>query len=250
MRTHAEWQAWAKRDPLWAVASWSGRERDGANPWTDEEFYALGADWLDFDRAWRDSIGHSSRSILEIGCGAGRITRMLADPFSRVIAVDVASDAVLYAQSRVLADNIVWRVGTGDVLPADDASVDSIFSCHVFQHFHDNAAQLHAFKEIRRVLLPGGTFFVHIPLHTFPAGHFSAIAHAGYAAFCQLQRLHAHVQRQLMRVGAKPPMRVVSYEMELLHTHLRTLGFIDVGVSMATIGAGSGVHPCIYGRRS
>jgi hypothetical protein len=63
------------------VASWAGRERNGPNPWTDKEFYELGADWLDFDRLWRQTVGYEPGIVLEIGCGAGRITRMLAGAF-------------------------------------------------------------------------------------------------------------------------------------------------------------------------
>ena len=49
MKSNTEWELWGKSDPLYGVASWAGRERGGENPWTDEDFYALGEDWLDFD---------------------------------------------------------------------------------------------------------------------------------------------------------------------------------------------------------
>jgi len=42
MKSNQEWMQWGKVDPLYAVASWKDRERSGSNPWTDEEFYAIG----------------------------------------------------------------------------------------------------------------------------------------------------------------------------------------------------------------
>ncbi|HEY2010067.1 MAG TPA: hypothetical protein VGH23_13825 [Rhizomicrobium sp.] len=52
--SNKEWIAWGEKDPLWGVASAPGKERGQPDAWTDEEFYALGAedfaDYLDF---WR-----------------------------------------------------------------------------------------------------------------------------------------------------------------------------------------------------
>src|SRR5690242_16045210 len=117
MLTDAEWKAWGKRDPLWGVASHKGREKDGANPWTDDEFYALGEDWTRiYERAWRTRGGTFGGTVVEIGCGAGRITQMLAHAFDRVIAVDVSPDIIAYAKARIGGDHISWHVGKGDRL--------------------------------------------------------------------------------------------------------------------------------------
>ena len=51
--SNIEWQKWGDVDPLWGVAAWVGRERQGRAPWTDEEFYKLGEmDWQDFFTHW------------------------------------------------------------------------------------------------------------------------------------------------------------------------------------------------------
>ena len=40
---------WGKTDPLFAVASWENRNREGTSPWTEDEFFQLGkSDWQDF----------------------------------------------------------------------------------------------------------------------------------------------------------------------------------------------------------
>src|SRR5262249_6306440 len=51
--SNVEWIAWARKDPLYAVATCPNRDREGAAPWSDAEFYALGeSDWTDFRRRW------------------------------------------------------------------------------------------------------------------------------------------------------------------------------------------------------
>ncbi len=41
MKTNIEWRLWGKRDPLYGVATWPGREKDGKHPWIDSEFDLL-----------------------------------------------------------------------------------------------------------------------------------------------------------------------------------------------------------------
>lgn len=38
MRSTTEWPFWGRHDPMWAVATTEGRERDGPNPWTIDDF--------------------------------------------------------------------------------------------------------------------------------------------------------------------------------------------------------------------
>ena len=57
MKSNVEWKKWGEVDPLYAVASWAGKQRGQSNPWTDEEFYELGrSDWADFVRHWQGTF--------------------------------------------------------------------------------------------------------------------------------------------------------------------------------------------------
>src|SRR4051794_31242061 len=87
-----EWRRIARgSDVLYSIASVPGKQ--GA--WTEEEFYAHGAeDWARFRRQWQQYWPRLGGTCLEIGCGAGRITSVLASSFDRVIAVDVAADMI------------------------------------------------------------------------------------------------------------------------------------------------------------
>jgi ubiquinone/menaquinone biosynthesis C-methylase UbiE len=253
VKSNVEWKQWGRLDPLYGVASIAGRQRDGENPWTDEEFYVLGEDWNDFKVAWLRTTGFEPGSVLEIGSGAGRITRMLSATFAQVIATDVSSDILEYARDRISADNISWHVSDGDTIPVSDASVDAVFSCHVFQHFPNNATQLAIFREVHRVLKTGATFFIHLPIHTFPVVNlaFSRAARLAYRTFLRVSSLRAAMRRTMIRAGiGKPYMHGVSYEMGNLFSDLENIGFADLSVSAITVRSGEGIHSCVTGRKS
>lgn len=249
MKTNAEWKAWGDLDPLFGVASWQGRRRTDKTPWTDNEFYALGADWLDFERTWQANIGFRPGEVLEIGCGAGRMTQMLARTFANVTAADVAPGMIAYAISHVTAQNIRWEVTDGESLPAHADSMDAVFSCHVFQHFPNNAAQLHTFGDIFRVLKPGGSFYIHLPVHEYPEVNrsFRSFARMTYRWFVRLQSGKAAIMRRIGPLLGKPYMHGVSYEMRPLFRDLRNLGFEQVGMTVVQLKHGP--HSCVFGRK-
>jgi SAM-dependent methyltransferase len=251
MKSNEEWIEWGKTDPLYGVASWPGKKKGSSNPWTDEEFYALGSDWDEFSAVWKRASGYSPGTALEIGSGAGRITRRLAETFSRVVATDVSKDILEYAKARIAAQNISWNVSDGAVLPAADSSIDAVFSCHVLQHLPSPAAQLSIFREVHRVLRDGGTFFIHLPLHVFPEVNtrFSNIARRAYGFSLRITSVRDELRRRLMRFGFTPPMRGVSYELVSLLNDLKALGFHELTVSTVLIGSVQSAHSCISGRK-
>jgi SAM-dependent methyltransferase len=251
MKTNEEWRLWGKRDPLFGVASWRGRQRGGDRPWTDEEFYALGDDWLDFHDHWQ-RYGMLASSVIEIGCGAGRITNHLARSFSKVVGSDVSEDMIAYARRRVTAPNIEWRVSDGLRLPAADSSIDAVFSCQVFQHFPNNKVQLLVFREIYRVLRPGGSFIVHLPMHSYPglSCAFKAWNAASYAAYKALFNARALLWRAAMHFGARPYMNSISYEIGALHRDLRNLGFQRVEFMTFPVRTNGALHPCVLGTKA
>jgi ubiquinone/menaquinone biosynthesis C-methylase UbiE len=178
---------------------------------------------------------------------------MLSATFAQVIATDVSSDILEYARERIPADNISWQVSDGDTIPASDASVDAVFSCHVFQHFPNNATQLAIFREVHRVLKTGATFFIHLPIHTFPVVNlaFSRAARLAYATFLRVSSLRAAMRRAMIRAGiGKSYMHGVSYEMDNLFSDLANIGFADLSVSAITVRTGKGIHSCITGRKA
>jgi ubiquinone/menaquinone biosynthesis C-methylase UbiE len=250
MKSNDEWKIWGKTDPLFGVATWEGREKSGLNPWTDDEFYSLGDDWFDFQIEWTNSVGFRRDVVLEIGCGAGRITQHLADSFDRVLATDVSSDILEYARRRVMPKNITWVESDGSTLPLANSCVDAVFSCQVFQHFPSTEVQLNLFKEIHRVLKPGGSFFIHLPIHVYPLAYpaFSKAMQKIFHIFLYLYKARAWIRRQLMGIGFGSYMQMTSYELDALLLDLNRLGFSDVCISMVRPRKSLGIHWCVSGR--
>lgn len=81
--SNQEWIAWGRLDPLYAVASLDERAQSGSLPWTEEQFYKLGAsDWELFRSEW-EQYGVRYGTCVEIGCGAGRLTTHIARFFKQ-----------------------------------------------------------------------------------------------------------------------------------------------------------------------
>jgi SAM-dependent methyltransferase len=95
---------------------------------------------------------------LEIGCGLGRLTRVLAARSREVLALDVSDEMLARArQHNPHLTNVRWILGDGVSLakiPA--ASVDACVSVVVLQHIPDPEVTLGYVREVGRVLRPGG----------------------------------------------------------------------------------------------
>jgi ubiquinone/menaquinone biosynthesis C-methylase UbiE len=96
-------------------------------------------------------------TALEIGCGAGRILRPMARDFGSVIGIDVSGEMIMHARDRVDAD--LYETD-GEHIPLEDSSVDFIFSYLVFQYIKSYVVVENNFKEVARILKPGGVFKV------------------------------------------------------------------------------------------
>jgi SAM-dependent methyltransferase len=97
-------------------------------------------------------------TILDIGCGLGRLTRAAARRAERVLALDVSEEMLSRARElNVQLGNVEWIHGDGHSLkPIADAKIDCCISLVVFQHIPDPAITLGYVREIGRVLRPGG----------------------------------------------------------------------------------------------
>jgi ubiquinone/menaquinone biosynthesis C-methylase UbiE len=251
--SNLEWQAWGGKDPLFGVIPQPGKERDGARPWTDEEFYETGRrDWHEFRERW-EKYGLQGESCLDIGCGAGRLTRAMAQDFNSVHGIDVAEGMIAYARERV-ASNVHLHVTDGVTLPLPDASLTAVFSVIVFLHF-DRAEHATAyFREIARVLKPGGTMMIQLPLHAWPSNLKPLVRKwyaATYAGYMSLRRLKAIYHRLwLSRAKWSAFMQSTSYDMDWLDSTLRGIGFRDIETAFFRPKRGGANYSWVFARKT
>ncbi len=95
--------------------------------------------------------------MLEIGCGLGRITRVLAARAARVVALDVSDEMLRRAAAlNPQLGNVSWMLGDGVTLHGcAEASIDACVSVVVLQHV-PREVTLGYVRELGRVLRPGG----------------------------------------------------------------------------------------------
>jgi SAM-dependent methyltransferase len=101
-----------------------------------------------------------SATVVEIGCGVGRMTAAFASAFRRVHALDVSPKMLAEAGRRLAAfPNVSLHLSSGrDLAAIPSASADLVFSYIVFQHIPSKDLVESYFSEAARVLNPGGIF--------------------------------------------------------------------------------------------
>jgi SAM-dependent methyltransferase len=123
-----------------------------------DSFWANGEADLDTILAEVDAKVEPSDVALDIGCGAGRLTRVLAGRAKEVYGIDVSSEMIARAREHnAHLTNVQWFHGDGvSLAPLPDATFDECISHVVFQHIPDPQVTYGYVKEIGRVLKPGG----------------------------------------------------------------------------------------------
>jgi len=104
---------------------------------------------------------------LEVGCGPGHVTNMMADTGAKVTGVDLAPGMVQVAIE--LYPHIEFKEANVEHLPFDAETFDVVLINFAIHHF---ARPEQACAEIRRVLKPGGRFVFAGPIEQFAFGAF------------------------------------------------------------------------------
>jgi ubiquinone/menaquinone biosynthesis C-methylase UbiE len=147
---------------------WDERAREDAFHFVDSREPYLHADE---ERFWREgerdletllgTLGVQVRlddHVLDLGCGVGRLTRVLATSSAHVTAIDVSPAMLARAQElNPTLHNVTWVLGDGETLEGvPDGSIDAAVSHVVLQHIPSAKVQLGYVAELGRVLRPGG----------------------------------------------------------------------------------------------
>ena len=157
-RMKRDWDERARRNPRHYIA-------DCREDWSEEEFLESGeltvAQYILNDMVntcqGRDP---AQMRVLEIGCGAGRVTRAMARVFGEVHAVDLSGEMVELAR-RAVADlpNVsIYQNNGRDLGVLGALMFDFAFSCCVFHHIPSKALIEEYIREVGLHLRSGCLF--------------------------------------------------------------------------------------------
>jgi len=184
------------------------RERYARQPFMNE---AVG-----FDR-------YAGKDLLEIGCGLGTDLLEFAQKGARVTGLDLTPAGVALAQSRFRLEGVPgnFLVGDAERLPFADNRFDVVYSFGVLHHTPDTRR---AFREVRRVLRPGGEAVIML-YHShsshlyigYPLALFSRVAHGqGWLSRTEYFRVYDGDENPLGKAYTRDEVRDLFEGFEIL----------------------------------
>lgn len=168
-RVARTWQDLGEHDPLWAVASHA--EKRGGR-WQLDEFMQTGED--DIARYHALILKHSPgqgrfSSVLDFGCGAGRLTAAWGRRAESATGVDISEPMLGLARKNLAAcQNLRFVLNeSGDLRAFADNSFDLVFSLICLQHIPWPLASNYI-REFGRVCRRDGIVGFQLPSHAAP----------------------------------------------------------------------------------
>jgi SAM-dependent methyltransferase len=132
-------------------------------PWTGERYLPEVAGDIRLEHLHRYLVARElvqGKDVLDIACGEGYGSRLLAEVAKSVTGMDISQEVVAHASTSYLANNLHFAQGDCAHIPLRDASLDVVVSFETLEH-HDRHHDMIA--EIRRVLRPGGLLLISTP---------------------------------------------------------------------------------------
>jgi GT2 family glycosyltransferase/glycosyltransferase involved in cell wall biosynthesis/SAM-dependent methyltransferase len=100
-------------------------------------------------------------AVLDVACGEGYGSSLLARRARSVIGVDISAEAIRHAAARYAGQKILqFKEGSACALPLENGCVDRIVSFETIEHLLEQDAML---AEFRRVLSPTGLLVLSSP---------------------------------------------------------------------------------------
>lgn len=109
---------------------------------------------------YRIVSGPKDSIVLDIGCGTGAGTNILAKNFNKIYGVDVSPDAIEYSKKYWKKKNISFIVGSGTNIPFPANRFDIVTAFEVFEHIKEWRKFL---LELKRVTKRNGRIYISTP---------------------------------------------------------------------------------------
>jgi ubiquinone/menaquinone biosynthesis C-methylase UbiE len=111
----------------------------------------------------RELLPMRGKTILDIGCGDGALTRLFAREGAQATGIDINETQLARARAAEPVPGATYEVGRGEALAVPDASVDAVVYMNSLHHVPQEKIAA-ALDEAARVLKPGGILLAIEPL--------------------------------------------------------------------------------------
>ena len=165
-RQRRDWEDLAEEDLYWSILSDPDKRFETVER---DTFFASGRAELEpvLARASELGLPRAYGRALDFGCGAGRLTRALAEHFDEAVGIDISARMIEEAR-RLNADceRCSFEVNlTADLRHFADHSFDALYTSIVLQHLPDAPAIRGYLTEFVRVLRRDGLLAFQLPSH-------------------------------------------------------------------------------------
>lgn len=137
--------------------------------WTEQniaELFDAYDDWVENAFGYQPLIAEltcsygKGISVLDYGCGSGKVSRRLRDDgFDYVTGVDISSTMIEKAISAG-TNRLRFEQIHGPNLPFPDNSFEAVISCFLFINIPERRELVRITTEVMRVLKPGGSYYI------------------------------------------------------------------------------------------
>jgi len=155
--------------------------------------------------------------VLDLGCGTGVLTRMIADKLNedaggKAIGIDAAAKMVRVARKKRAAGNCIFEIMAAEILTYENDSFDAVVSSLFFHHVPLDLKEK-ALSEANRVLRPGGQLII-ADMHTPTTLFGILVSHVSRWFFMQPQigeNIRGVLPGLLEKAGFLKPETVATY---------------------------------------
>ncbi len=157
-------------------------------------------------------------TVMEIGCGAGRIAHHLAPHVKRWIGGDVSKNMLAHAADALagVANVSFVELAGSDLRAVPDGSLDAIYCTVVFMHL-DEWDRYRYVREMLRVLKPGGRMYID---------NYNLLSEEGWSFFLEMSEIDpVHRPANISKSSTPQELRAFATR----------AGFVDVVVQPAAL---------------
>lgn len=171
-----------------------------------------------------------SKSLLDIGCGAGNYTLKLLEkrPLTSVTLIDLSRPMLERAVERISADHMLnIEPLQGDIreIELGEERFDIVFAAAVLHHLRTDDEWESVFRKIYRALKPGGSFWISdLILHNQQA--INELMWLRYRNYLTELKDKAYQEQVFAYVEKEDSPKPLLYQIDLL----RSVGFSDVDI--------------------